>query len=103
MNIAIAPEVLSQVKVGDITRFAPSPSGYLHLGHYSAMFTHHIAAASGNKMLLRIDDIDSTNQTAFYRCHFSDLDFQISLMPSLCVIKASIQIAEMPFAICRNG
>ncbi|MGB2061760.1 MAG: tRNA glutamyl-Q(34) synthetase GluQRS [Candidatus Puniceispirillales bacterium] len=77
MNIAIAPEVLSQVKVGDITRFAPSPSGYLHLGHcYSAMFTHHIAAASGNKMLLRIDDIDSTRcKPHFIDAIFSDLDF----------------------------
>jgi glutamyl-Q tRNA(Asp) synthetase len=77
MNIAIAPEVINQVKSGDITRFAPSPSGYLHLGHcYSAMFTHQIAAASGNKMLLRIDDIDSTRcKPHFVDAIFSDLDF----------------------------
>jgi glutamyl-Q tRNA(Asp) synthetase len=39
------------------TRFAPSPTGYLHLGHaYSALF----AAARGDRFLLRIEDIDTT-------------------------------------------
>lgn len=39
------------------TRFAPSPTGYLHLGHaYSAL----AAAAAGDVFLLRIDDIDYT-------------------------------------------
>ncbi len=43
----------------EITRFAPSPSGYLHLGHaYSALFTARAAEASGGRFLLRIDDID---------------------------------------------
>ncbi|WP_417798152.1 tRNA glutamyl-Q(34) synthetase GluQRS [Terasakiella pusilla] len=38
-----------------ITRFAPSPTGYLHLGHaYSALF----AAEHGRRFLLRIEDID---------------------------------------------
>ena len=37
------------------TRFAPSPTGLLHLGHaYSALF----AAAAGERFLLRIEDID---------------------------------------------
>ncbi len=37
------------------TRFAPSPTGYLHLGHaYSALF----AAAAGERLLVRIEDID---------------------------------------------
>ena len=43
----------------ETTRFAPSPSGYLHLGHaYSALFTARAAAAAGGRFLLRIDDID---------------------------------------------
>ena len=42
-----------------ITRFAPSPSGYLHLGHaYSALFARRIARQSGGHFLLRIEDID---------------------------------------------
>ena len=40
-----------------ITRFAPSPTGYLHLGHaYSALFAAEQAA--GGQLLLRIEDID---------------------------------------------
>jgi glutamyl-Q tRNA(Asp) synthetase len=42
-----------------IFRFAPSPNGYLHLGHaFSALFTAGAAKAAGGTMLLRIEDID---------------------------------------------
>lgn len=42
-----------------IFRFAPSPNGYLHLGHaYSALFTQRAAQAVGGITLLRIEDID---------------------------------------------
>ena len=42
-----------------VTRFAPSPTGRLHLGHaYSAVFGHSRAAASGGRFLLRIEDLD---------------------------------------------
>lgn len=41
------------------TRFAPSPTGPLHLGHaYSAMLAHDRAVAAGGSFLLRIEDID---------------------------------------------
>lgn len=44
-----------------VTRFAPSPTGALHLGHaYAARVAHDFAARSGGKMILRIDDIDHT-------------------------------------------
>lgn len=40
-----------------VTRFAPSPTGHLHLGHaYSALFAH--AQAKGGRFLLRLEDID---------------------------------------------
>ena len=43
------------------TRFAPSPTGPLHLGHaYSALLAHDMARAAGGTFLLRIEDIDST-------------------------------------------
>ena len=43
------------------TRFAPSPTGPLHLGHaYSALLAHDMARAAGGRFLLRIEDIDST-------------------------------------------
>lgn len=44
-----------------ITRFAPSPTGPLHLGHaYSAITAHDRARAAGGAFLLRIEDIDTT-------------------------------------------
>lgn len=45
----------------EITRFAPSPTGGLHLGHaYSALLAHGIARSSGGRFLLRIEDIDTS-------------------------------------------
>jgi glutamyl-Q tRNA(Asp) synthetase len=41
------------------TRFAPSPTGPLHLGHaYSALLAHDMARKAGGAFLLRIEDID---------------------------------------------
>ena len=45
---------------GIVTRFAPSPTGYLHLGHaYSALVAWQAARAAGGRFLLRIEDIDT--------------------------------------------
>ena len=42
-----------------ITRFAPSPTGPLHLGHaYSAILGHDMARAAGGRFLLRMEDTD---------------------------------------------
>jgi len=42
-----------------VTRFAPSPTGPLHLGHaYAAIFAHDLAKRNGGRFLLRIEDID---------------------------------------------
>jgi glutamyl-Q tRNA(Asp) synthetase len=50
-----------------ITRFAPSPTGYLHLGHaYSAMQAFDAAKAAGGTCLLRIEDIDTGRCTPDY-------------------------------------
>lgn len=55
-----------------VFRFAPSPNGYLHLGHaLSALLNADMAAAAGGCLLLRIEDIDETRcrpkyETAIY-------------------------------------
>src|ERR1700712_3953466 len=44
-----------------VFRFAPSPNGYLHLGHaYSALLNFDLAREVGGRLLLRIEDIDAT-------------------------------------------
>ena len=50
-----------------ITRFAPSPTGYLHLGHaYSARLAHDFAVKQGGRFLLRVEDIDQGRCKAEY-------------------------------------
>ena len=50
-----------------VFRFAPSPNGYLHLGHaLSALLNADLAAGSGGRLLLRIEDIDRTRCKADY-------------------------------------
>jgi glutamyl-Q tRNA(Asp) synthetase len=55
-----------------VFRFAPSPNGFLHLGHaLSALLNFDMARAAGGRFLLRIEDIDATRclphfETAIY-------------------------------------
>ena len=55
-----------------VYRFAPSPNGYLHLGHaLSALLNADMARAAGGRLLLRIEDIDASRcrpefETAIY-------------------------------------
>ena len=50
-----------------VFRFAPSPNGYLHLGHaFSALTNYDMARASGGRFLLRIEDIDATRSRPHY-------------------------------------
>jgi glutamyl-Q tRNA(Asp) synthetase len=47
------------IPLNPVTRFAPSPTGYLHLGHVvNALYVWGIARAKGGKVLLRIEDHD---------------------------------------------
>jgi glutamyl-Q tRNA(Asp) synthetase len=42
-----------------ITRFAPAPTGFLHLGHVvNAIFVWGIARRAGGRVVLRIEDHD---------------------------------------------
>lgn len=56
-----------------VFRFAPSPNGYLHMGHaYSAIYTAQWAKRMGGRFLLRIEDID----TARSKPEFTDAIFE---------------------------
>ena len=56
-----------------VTRFAPSPTGPLHLGHaYSALLAHDMARAQGGRFLLRIEDIDRTRCRPAYEAELLD-------------------------------
>lgn len=53
--------LLPELPRGAVTRFAPSPTGLLHLGHaHAALFAAGLAAAAGGRFLLRLEDIDAT-------------------------------------------
>jgi glutamyl-Q tRNA(Asp) synthetase len=58
-----------------VFRFAPSPNGYLHLGHaYSAVLNHRMVREAGGRLLLRIEDIDATRCRPEYEAAiFEDL------------------------------
>lgn len=57
------------------TRFAPSPTGYLHLGHaFAALTAYDAARAAGGMLVLRIEDIDRT------RCR---PEFEVAIMEDL--------------------
>jgi glutamyl-Q tRNA(Asp) synthetase len=56
-----------------VTRFAPSPTGHLHLGHaHSALFAARLAGEGGGRFLLRLEDIDPQR----CRAEFADAIFE---------------------------
>jgi glutamyl-Q tRNA(Asp) synthetase len=60
-----------------VTRFAPSPTGLLHLGHaWSALQAYDVAQQAGGRFLLRIEDIDRERcRPAYGDAILRDLDW----------------------------
>ena len=60
-----------------VTRFAPSPTGRLHVGHgWSALMAHDFARNTGGRFLLRIEDTDITRcRPEFTEGIYEDLDW----------------------------
>ncbi len=79
--------------VAPVTRFAPAPTGDLHLGHLvNAMYTWGIARAAGGRVLLRIEDHDrQRSRASFERTLLDDLE-RLGLVPD-----------EPPIAAFRSG
>ena len=54
-------------EAGIVTRFAPSPTGWLHLGHaFAALVACEEAKKNGGRFLLRMEDIDTTRSRSEY-------------------------------------
>jgi glutamyl-Q tRNA(Asp) synthetase len=60
-----------------VFRFAPSPNGYLHLGHaLSALMNFELARAAGARLLLRIEDIDTARcRPEYENAIYEDLEW----------------------------
>ena len=58
-----------------VERFAPSPNGYLHLGHaFSALLAHDAAMEAGGRFLLRLEDLDvARSRPEFEEAIYEDL------------------------------
>src|SRR5437870_11517512 len=82
-----------------VTRFAPSPTGYLHLGHVrSAWEGWRAARQAGGRFLLRIEDVDHTRCRAGY----ADAIIEDLGWPGLVWGRPARRLAE-PFADYRNA
>lgn len=73
-----------------VTRFAPSPTGLLHLGHaFSAVHATRLARETGGRFLLRLEDIDRTRcRPAFEAAILADLAW-LGLMPDAPPLRQS--------------
>jgi glutamyl-Q tRNA(Asp) synthetase len=83
-------------------RFAPSPNGFLHLGHaLSALLNHDLARAAGGRFLLRIEDIDATRCRPEYEAAlYEDLAW-LGLSWEQPVRRQSEHFAEYRAAVAR--
>ena len=88
------------------TRFAPSPTGYMHLGHaYSALSAWYAAGANAEHFHLRIDDLDTTRcKDAFTTQIFDDLRWLgISWQEPVCYQSARTAKYEERLATLQEG
>ena len=83
-----------------VTRFAPSPTGPLHLGHaYSALLAHDMAKTAGGTFLLRIEDIDQNRcRPAWEAQIYDDLQW-LGLDWSTPVLRQSDRLASYQAAL----
>jgi glutamyl-Q tRNA(Asp) synthetase len=85
-----------------VSRFAPSPTGLLHLGHvHSALRAFEAARAGGGRFLLRIEDIDASRcRPEFEAAIFEDLAW-LGLAWEEPVLRQSRRMAEYAKALRR--
>ncbi|RYH12419.1 tRNA glutamyl-Q(34) synthetase GluQRS [Tropicimonas sp. IMCC6043] len=85
-----------------ITRFAPSPTGPLHLGHaYSALLARDIAQRAGGRFLLRIEDIDRSRSRPGWEAQIFDDLHWLGLTWPLPVMRQSDRLPFYRAALDR--
>jgi glutamyl-Q tRNA(Asp) synthetase len=86
----------------NVFRFAPSPNGYLHLGHaLSALLDFEMARAAAGRFLLRIEDIDQTRcRPEYERAIYEDLAC-LGITWEQPVRRQSAQLGEYRSAIAK--
>jgi glutamyl-Q tRNA(Asp) synthetase len=90
MGATAGPIAEAGAPVATLTRFAPAPTGYLHLGHVAnAVWTWGLAASDGAQVLLRIEDHDRQRCRPEYdEALLEDLDW-LGFRPDLGPIRQS--------------
>lgn len=85
-----------------VTRFAPSPTGWLHLGHaYAALFAAREAMKQEGRFLIRLEDIDGTRSRPEYeQALFEDLAW-LGLKWEEPVRRQSDHLADYQIALDR--
>ena len=72
------------------TRFAPSPTGYLHIGGArTALFSYVYAKHFGGKFVLRIEDTDFERSTKEFEADIMDSLKWLSIMPDEDIVYQS--------------
>ena len=85
-----------------VLRFAPSPNGYLHLGHaYSALLNADVARERGGRLLLRIEDIDTERcRPEYEQAIYEDLHW-LGVSWQEPVRRQSEHFADYSFAVAQ--
>ena len=85
-----------------VTRFAPSPTGPLHLGHaYAAILAHDLARAEGGHFMLRIEDIDQSRCRPVWEAQIYDDLRWLGLQWEEPVLRQSDRLAVYQAALDR--
>ena len=81
------PALAARLPARPLTRFAPSPTGYLHLGHVAnAVWVWGLARALGGRVLLRLEDHDRGRCRPIYEAALLDDLAWLGLEPDLGAI-----------------
>jgi glutamyl/glutaminyl-tRNA synthetase len=86
---AAARPDLRLLPTAPVTRFAPAPTGRLHLGHLvNALYTWGLAGAMGGRVLLRVEDHDRQRSRPEYEAALLDDLDRLGLVPDAPPISA---------------